>query len=84
MYLNKHNIVTPHFTGSMCPSESCHKGISPDEYGWYNGCLSVPGLKLEQLECLRSEDTLCHLMITHTIESYWILSQKKTKSKLQI
>ena len=23
-------------------------------------------------------------MITHTIESYWIPSQKKTKSKLQI
>ena len=23
-------------------------------------------------------------MITHTIESYWIQSQKKTKSKLQI
>ena len=23
-------------------------------------------------------------MITHTIESYWIRSQKKTKSKLQI
>ena len=25
-----------------------------------------------------------HLMITHIIESYWIPSQKKTKSKLQI
>ena len=41
-------------------------------------------LKLEQLERLRSEDTLRRLMITHTIESYWIPSQKKTKSKLQI
>ena len=40
--------------------------------------------KLEQLECLRSEDTPRRLMITHTIESYWIPSQKKTKSKLQI
>ena len=40
--------------------------------------------KLEQLERLRSEDTPRRLMITHTIESYWIPSQKKTKSKLQI
>ena len=40
--------------------------------------------KLEQLECLRSEDTPRRLMITHTIESYWIPSQKKTKSKSQI
>ena len=39
---------------------------------------------LEQLERLRSEDTSCRLMITHSIESYWIPSQKKTKSKLQI
>ena len=38
--------------------------------------------KLEQLERLRSEDTPRRLMITHTIESYWIPSQKKTKSKL--
>ena len=41
-------------------------------------------LKLEQLERLRSEDTPRRLMVTHTIESYWIPSQKKTKSKLQI
>ena len=40
--------------------------------------------KLEQLERLRSEDIPRRLMITHTIESYWIRSQKKTKSKLQI
>ena len=40
-------------------------------------------IKLEQLECLRSEDTPRRLMITHTIESYWIPSQKKTKSKLK-
>ena len=40
--------------------------------------------KLEQLERLHSEDTPRHLMITHTIESYWIPRQKKTKSKLQI
>ena len=37
-----------------------------------------------QLECLHSEDTPRRLMITHTIESYWIPSQKKTKWKLQI
>ena len=41
-------------------------------------------IKLEQLEHLRSEDTLRRLMITHTIKSYWIPSQKKTKLKLQI
>ena len=40
--------------------------------------------QLEQLERLRSEDTPRRLTITHTIESYWIPSQKKTKSKLQI
>ena len=40
--------------------------------------------KLEQLEHLRSEDTPRRLMITHTTESYWIPSGKKTKSKLQI
>ena len=42
------------------------------------------GQQLEQLERLRSEDTPRRLMITHTIESYWIPSQKMTKSKLQI
>ena len=41
-------------------------------------------MRLEQLERLRSEDTPCRLMITHIIESYWIPSQKKTKSKLQV
>ena len=40
--------------------------------------------ELEQLECLHSEDTPRRLMITHTIKPYWIPSQKKTKSKLQI
>ena len=48
-------------------------------------CYNIPALyQLEQLERLRSEDTPHRLMITHTIESYWIPSQKKTKSKLQI
>ena len=41
-------------------------------------------IKLEQVERLRYDDTLRRLTITHTIESYWIPSQKKTKSKLQI
>ena len=40
--------------------------------------------KTKQLERLRSEDTPHRLMITHIIESYWIPSQTKTKSKLQI
>ena len=49
----------------------------------FNYSFSVE-VKLEQLERLRSEDTPHRLMITHTIESYWIPSQKNTKSKLQI
>ena len=52
--------------------------------------------QLEQLGCLRSEDTSRHPMIAHTIDQfildlmpiiltsiYWIPSQNKTKSKLQ-
>ena len=41
-------------------------------------------IQLEKLEHLHSEDTHGRLIITHTIKSYWIPSQKKTKSKLQI
>ena len=45
-------------------------------------------LKLEQLERLHSDDAPPPPppppMITHNIESYWIPSQKKAKSKLQI
>ena len=44
----------------------------------------MDALKYNELERLRSEDTHRCLMIAHTIESYWIPSQKKTKSKLQI
>ena len=41
--------------------------------------------QLDQLERLRPEDTRARrLMITHTIESYWIPSQKKTKSTLHM
>ena len=39
--------------------------------------------KLEQLERLRSEDTPRRLMITNTIESYWILSQKYNRSRTE-
>ena len=41
--------------------------------------------ELEQLERLSSENTPPPpgpLMITHTIESYWIPSQKKTKLQI--
>ena len=41
-------------------------------------------LELEQLKRLRSDDTPRRPMITHTIDSYWIPSQNKTNSKLQI
>ena len=39
--------------------------------------------KLEQLERLRSEDTPRRLMITHTIESYWIPSKKNNRSRTE-
>ena len=39
--------------------------------------------KLEQLGRLRSEDTPRRLMITHTIESYWIPSQKNYRSRTE-
>ena len=40
-------------------------------------------MKLEQLERLRSEDTPRPLLITHTIESYWIPSQKNYRSRTE-
>ena len=40
-------------------------------------------IKLEQLERLRSEDTPRRLMITHTIGSYWIPSQKNNRSRTE-
>ena len=51
------------------------------KYCWF-AILNI--CQLEQLERLRYEDTLRRLMITNTIESYWIPSQKKTKSKSYI
>ena len=41
---------------------------------WMNQLINWWINKLEQLERLRSEDTPSRLMITHTIESYWIPS----------
>ena len=41
-------------------------------------------LQPEQPECLSSEDIPCCPMLTHTIDSYGITRQNKTKSKLQI
>ena len=35
-------------------------------------CFPILQIKLEQLEHLRSEDTPRRLMITHTIDIYWI------------
>ena len=40
-------------------------------------------IQLGQLECLHSEDSPRHLMITHTTELYWIPSQKKIKVKVK-
>ena len=57
---------------------------NPKEYFFQFRCENHLQIKLEQLERLRSEDTPHQLMIGHTIESYWIQSQKMTKSKLQI
>ena len=48
-----------------------------------SGLLSQNLSQLEQLERLRSEDTPRRLMITHTIESYWIPSQKNNRSKTE-
>ena len=45
---------------------------------------SLDNEQLQQQERLCSEDTHHRLMITHTIESFWMPSQKKTKSKSQI
>ena len=62
--------------------------LSSDVTGivWYLHILvqNIWQKQLEQLECLGSEDTPCHLMITHTIETYWNPSHKKTKWELQI
>ena len=49
---------------------SWHLGYGHSDGSWL--------VKLERLERLHSEDTPRHLMITHSIESYWIPSQKKT------
>ena len=72
----------------------------PDQGWGFLSWAAVTPVKFESesknLECtfIRSTRTtktpafwrypLRHLMVTHTIKSYWIPSQKKTKSKLQI
>ena len=48
-------------------------------YIWHTSYL----IKLEQLERLRSEDIPRRLMITHTIESYWIPSKKNIGLELK-
>ena len=53
------------------PTSSLRSNIVPQFF-------SLLLYQLEQLERLRSEDIPHHLMITHTIDSYWIPSQKKT------
>ena len=71
--IQNRNVHISVLNGALCDMGQVHCGI----------CKSGQ-LELEQVEHLRSEDTPRRLMITHTIESYWIPSQKKTKSKLQI
>ena len=59
--------------------------LAHQKFWWASGKENVVDKhKLEQLEPLCSDDTPCQLMITHTIVSYWIPSQKKTKTKLQV
>ena len=45
--------------------------------------LKMNQTQIEQLERRRSDDTPRRLMITHTIESYWIPSQKNHRSKTE-
>ena len=45
--------------------------------------MTSPGKELEQLERLHAENTHRRCIIAHTIYSYLIPSQNKTKSKLQ-
>ena len=71
---SSHNIL---YIGYTCPYTSVPIYIYSNNT--VKLCLYLNQTKLEQLECLRSEDTPCRLMITHTIESYWIPSEKKIK-----
>ena len=64
----------------VCYQRKTHKIELLEEYSY----CADPNKELEQLERLRFEDTPRRVMITHTIESYWIPSPKKTKSKLQL
>ena len=56
-------------------SATRHSGNAPS--------VSQHQVQLEQLERLRSEDTPRRLMITQTIESYWIPSKKNYRSRTE-
>ena len=59
---------------------NCH--ITKDSANTYRDWdIHAEQSKQEQLESLRSDDTPHSLMITRTIESYWIPSQKKRQSQ---
>ena len=70
---------------TMCGLKKLASGVFPES--WSVGRMATAAetdqKQLEQLDCLRSEDTPRRPMITHANESYWIPSQK-TKSNLQI
>ena len=72
--------------------QSCIIGTQPGWWVWMKCCPSEDAsqrssqtlekmtrhqFQLEQLERLRSEDTPHRLMITHTIESYWIQVKRR-------
>ena len=67
------------FLGQCCCAHSSHISERSDK-NWG----SLLCWKLEQLECLHSENTPRRPMITYTMDSYQILCHNKTKSKLQI
>ena len=74
--------ITFWFISFVLPDSKVHGANMGPTWAPWN---LLPGLfQLEQLERLCSEDTPRRLMITHTIESYWIPSQKKKKSNSQI
>ena len=68
LYLWNTNMATWCHDGNKSLQDSLHLIILGKEISYF-------GNKLEQPECLHSEDTPHCLMITHTIESYWFTSQ---------
>ena len=67
-------VITPDNFRMIRWQEHCQKGLTD---GLTDGQTNKQ--KLEQLECLRSEDTPRHLMITNTIESCGIPSKNKVE-----